>query len=191
VEEERTLAGTGHARILVHRSRFLAYAAPVDDREALAAFLQQVRQRHPGARHVPYAWVAPDGAVRSSDDGEPPGTGGRPCLAALEGRQLRRAAVAVARLFGGVLLGAANLGRAYRDAAEAAVEAAGVVERPVLRWLTLSVPYRELDRAERILAQAGARVERRSYFGDRAVLGAWVPAALAGELRRAWPAGDG
>jgi putative IMPACT (imprinted ancient) family translation regulator len=165
-EPARTLAGTGQAERVVRRSRFRAHAAPVADAAALAAFLAAVRAAHPGARHVPYAWVAGDGSARAADDGEPAGTGGRPCLAALARHGLRAAAVAVARDFGGIRLGAANLGRAYAEAADAAVRAAGFVAwRPTDR-LRIRVPYAAVDPVERALVRCGAQVLARDFGQD-------------------------
>ncbi len=181
-----TLAGPGAASLVVRRSRFLAHAVPVADAEGLAAWLADVRARHHEARHVPYAWVGLEGASRMSDDGEPGGTGGRPCLGALTRHELRGAAVAVARIYGGVQLGAANLGRAYGEAASAAVAAAGVVQRRPERWVRLTVAYADLDRAERALAQAGARVTERG-FAESPTLGAWVPVDALDALREALP----
>ena len=181
-----TLAGPGAASLLARRSRFFAYAAPAADSDEVGAWLADVRARHHEARHVPYAWIAPDGSSRMSDDGEPGGTGGRPCLGALGRHRLRGAAVAVARIYGGVQLGAANLGRAYGEAASAAVAAAGTVERRPERWVRLTVGYPDLDRAERALARAGARVTERG-FGDAPSFGAWVPVDALDGLREALP----
>lgn len=179
-----TLAGCGQARIAVRRSQFFSYGAPVGDEAAWAAFLRDVRGRHPGARHVPGAWVDAAGTERAFDDGEPPGTGGRPCLAALRRRGLAGSGVAVARLFGGTLLGAGNLGRAYGEAAEAAVRAAGVVRRVAEVWIWVEVAFAEVGHTERALSLAGARIEARQY-GEAARFGAWVPCSARAGLERA------
>jgi putative IMPACT (imprinted ancient) family translation regulator len=152
----RVLTGPGEAQLTVRRSRFCAHSAPVaDDGAALRAFVEEVRRSHRDAGHVVYAWRGESARTRSSDDGEPHGTGGRPCLVALEQADVVGSAVAVARVFGGTLLGSAGLARAYGDAARAAVGAA---------------PSRALARRQR------ARV--RAAFADQAV----VEAALAGAV---------
>jgi putative IMPACT (imprinted ancient) family translation regulator len=181
-DERAILSGRGEAALTVRRSRFLAVAAPVGDTAALAALLAEVRAAHREARHIPHAWIDGDGSGRSSDDGEPGGTAGRPCLAALARPGLRAAAVAVARIFGGTLLGAANLTRAYGDAATAAVEAAGLRPVTLHRWFELEVDFGAQDRAERALAAAGGHVEERAYGGDVRLAG-WVPEASLLGLR--------
>jgi putative IMPACT (imprinted ancient) family translation regulator len=168
------LAGPGQAELVVERSRFLAYAQPVADEDSLVAWLAELRRAHPSARHRPYAWVAPDGGARVSDDGEPPGTGGRPCLAALRGAGAGAAAVAVVRIFGGVRLGTVRLARAYGEAAARAVAAAGTREVRLGRRIRVAVPHGDLGRAERACRAFGARVEARAY-GEAAVLTVWVP----------------
>lgn len=181
-----TLAGIGSSEDVVRRSRFFGYAGPVADAGALRAFLDEVRARHPGVRHAPFAWIGADGERRASDDGEPSGTGGRPCLGALERAGVQGAAVAVARIFGGVLLGAANLGRAYGEAAAQAVAAAGTIEhRPALE-VRFTVPYADVDHAERALVRAGARDIRRG-FGEEASFSALVALDAVAALREALP----
>ncbi len=186
-----TLAGPGTGVVLARRSRFHAYAAPTPDRDGLERLLRRVRAEYPNARHIPFAWVDAAGTERSADQGEPPGTAGRPCLDALRRHRLRAAGVAVARLFGGVLLGAGNLGRAYGEAAAAAVSAAGRLRWETLDRLRLAVPHADLDRAERAIARAGGRVAARAYEGDRALLDVVVPAGAAPDLRERWPEGAG
>ena len=181
-----TLAGPGTSSLVVRRSRFLGHAAPVADAGELADFLAAARASHHDARHVTYAWIGLDGASRMADDGEPSGTGGRPCLGALTRLDLRGAAVAVARIFGGVLLGAANLGRAYGEAASMAVAAAGTrIVRPE-RLVRLAVAYSDLERAERALQKSGARVVERD-FAEAPSLSAWVAVDALDELRAALP----
>lgn len=126
------LVGPGQAEHAVRRSRFWAHAERVgDDGEALRTFVARVRRCHGDAGHVVYAWRGEDGHGRGSDDGEPHGTGLRPCLDALDGAGLVGCAVAVARVFGGVLLGVGGLSRAYGATAAAAIAAAG--RRPLQR----------------------------------------------------------
>jgi putative IMPACT (imprinted ancient) family translation regulator len=159
----RLLGGEGEGTITVRRSRFFGHAAPLGEgRAALAAFLEAVRARHREAGHVVYAWRGRDGATRTNDDGEPSGTGGRPLLAVLEHAAVVDSGVAVARVFGGTLLGAAGLGRAYGEAAALAVGAAPVrILRPFVT------------------------VRARASYGDQPALEAVLGAALA-ELGRSF-----
>lgn len=105
-----TLAAVQDHEMLVQRSRFLAWAAPVADADAALAFVAGRRQAD--ASHA--CWAFRIGQhYRSSDDGEPAGTAGRPILAAINGQGLDRVAVVVLRWFGGIKLGAGGLVRAY------------------------------------------------------------------------------
>ncbi len=109
------------------KSRFLALALPVRNEEEAAAALIARRKLHPDARHHCYAYLCGPHheLTRSSDDGEPSGTGGRPILEALLGSGLHNAMVIVTRYFGGTLLGTGGLSRAYSAAAVEALQQAG------------------------------------------------------------------
>ena len=105
-----TLAGQAHFELEVRKSRFLAFATPVDTVEAAMAFIEA--NRVTDARHNCWAYRIGQ-QYRFSDDGEPGGTAGRPILAAIDGQGLDDTAVLVARYFGGIKLGAGGLVRAY------------------------------------------------------------------------------
>lgn len=109
-----TLAAEASHELLVRHSRFLARAAPIAGVEAAAVFIAGVSVAD--ATHNCWAWRMGD-AYRSSDDGEPAGTAGRPILAAIDGQGLDQVAVVVTRWYGGVKLGAGGLVRAYGGAA--------------------------------------------------------------------------
>lgn len=94
-------------------SRFVGLAAPVQDEAQAEALLSRARARWDDARHHCWAWSLPDGRSRSSDDGEPGGSAGRPILAQIDGHELQGVAVVVVRWFGGVKLGVGGLIRAY------------------------------------------------------------------------------
>ena len=98
-------------------SRFPAFAQRIADEAEAASFVRSIREQHPGLRHCCWAYRLHDGAYRSSDDGEPGGSAGRPILAQLEGAQLVDACVAVVRYSGGIKLGVGGLIRAYAGAA--------------------------------------------------------------------------
>lgn len=181
----RTLAGPGEGWVEARRSRFYAYACPLPPQpaeaaEALRGFLAAVRVARREARHVVFAWRDGRGEGRGSDDGEPHGTGLRPCLAALGG--LDAATVAVARIFGGVLLGPAGLARAYGAAAAAAVSAAGLREVVPLFPFTVEVPLAAAPSAEGALRRLRAEGMERSYRAGEACLRGRVGAALAQRL---------
>jgi uncharacterized YigZ family protein len=103
----------------VKRSKFLTFARPTDTTTAASSFIKELREAHPQANHVCWAYIigSPDSTLRSmSDDGEPSGTAGMPMLKVLEHSGLGDITVAVVRYFGGTKLGTGGLQRAYSDA---------------------------------------------------------------------------
>jgi putative IMPACT (imprinted ancient) family translation regulator len=127
--DERTVpAREGRGEVRERASRFFAYAIPAQTEEAALEALERLRREHHDATHLVFAWrIGSPASVsrRASDAGEPPGTAGKPILGAIESAGLSDVLIAVAREFGGKKLGTAGLVRAYRDAAQAALEDAG------------------------------------------------------------------
>ncbi|MEU3771334.1 YigZ family protein [Amycolatopsis keratiniphila] len=144
-----TVAGTGVHEIEIRRSRFLCALAPVTSEEAARSLIAGRRKAEPAARHHCHAFVlGADGRTqRSSDDGEPAGTAGTPMLEVLRRRELTDTVAVVTRYFGGVLLGAGGLIRAYGQAVSEAVDVIGVREYRRLRLVEVVVDY---DRAGRL-----------------------------------------
>ncbi|MER7860998.1 YigZ family protein [Amycolatopsis japonica] len=141
-----TVAGTGVHEIEIRRSRFLCALAPVTSEEAAREVIAARKKADPAARHHCHAFVlGADGRTqRSSDDGEPAGTAGTPMLEVLRRRELTDTVAVVTRYFGGVLLGAGGLIRAYGQAVSEAVDVIGVREYRRLRLVEVVVDY---DRA--------------------------------------------
>jgi uncharacterized YigZ family protein len=148
----KTLAMRAQHEDVVKGSRFLAIVAPLERPEDAEALLAEARERHPDASHHAFAmrWGQ---VMRSSDDGEPGGTAGRPMLEVLLKQDLDRVAAVVVRIFGGTKLGAGGLVRAYGSAVSRAVQAAGVREVPDLVTLEVRLPYAAVDA---VLRQAEA-----------------------------------
>ncbi|MFI7119589.1 YigZ family protein [Amycolatopsis sp. NPDC049868] len=144
-----TVAGTGVHEIEIRRSRFLCALAPVTSEEAAREVIAARKKADPAARHHCHAFVlGADGRTqRSSDDGEPAGTAGTPMLEVLRRRELTDTVAVVTRYFGGVLLGAGGLIRAYGQAVSEAVDVVGVREYRRLRLVEVVVDY---DRAGRL-----------------------------------------
>ena len=120
----KTLSDMAEDEFVEQRSRFIGAVSPAANAEEAAAFIQKRRKMHPDARHHVFAYTLLDGTCRCSDDGEPQGTGGVPVLEVLEREGLTDVAVVVTRYFGGILLGAGGLVRAYSHGAKLAVDAA-------------------------------------------------------------------
>jgi uncharacterized YigZ family protein len=160
-----TIAAGATAELEVKRSRFLAILEPVADEEQARAVIARVRAEHPRARHHCTAFVlgARQDVQRTNDDGEPSGTAGAPMLEALLAAGLSDVVAVVVRYFGGVLLGAAGLTRAYR----AAVAEAVAVAQPRVR--ELRVRFRVVTGyAEVALIEAEAHRRQWTFSGDYA-----------------------
>lgn len=155
-----TLAGPVDHTLEVKHSRFIAHAAPVDDADAAAAFMQRVHV--PDATHNCWAWRIGD-AYRSSDDGEPAGTAGRPILAAIDGQGFDRVAVVVVRWYGGIKLGAGGLVRAYGGCAAECLRTAPRLPLVEMATVALHAPFDALGSVHAALPAALA-IKRDETF---------------------------
>jgi uncharacterized YigZ family protein len=144
----RTIKTTASIETTVKKSRFIAYAKPVADEGQALAFLHEVSKRHDDASHNCYAYVIDEWTQKQSDDGEPSGTAGKPILEAIKQQQLQQVAVVVTRYFGGTMLGAGGLIRAYAEAATLALRTAGIVEQRLHLPLYVEVDYHWLGKLE-------------------------------------------
>ena len=129
------------------RSVFIADVTPCEREEDAVAFIDSVRQRYPDARHHVYAYLLRENSKnRYSDDHEPQGTAGMPVLDVLRKGGLTDAVVVVTRYFGGVLLGAGGLVRAYTAAASGAVKEAGIARYRTFRPFSLGLDYSDYNK---------------------------------------------
>lgn len=122
----QTLQKAVTARLEIKKSAFIAYAYPVTSREQAMFHVEQLREKHPDARHYCWAYIIGDPNNTTSagfdDDGEPNGTAGRPILNVLQHKAIGNIIIVVVRYFGGIKLGAGGLTRAYAGSAQAAVD---------------------------------------------------------------------
>lgn len=179
-----TIARDGEAEIEVKRSRFLCTLVRVEDEAAARLVVERLRRQHWEARHHCSAFVlGPDSAVqRSSDDGEPAGTAGAPMLEVLRGRDVSDVVAVVTRWFGGVLLGAGGLVRAYGDAVRAGLDEVGVLPRELVEEFEVTLDHADAARVESELRARGVRVVGVEYAA-RATLRLGVPLADGDRLR--------
>ena len=137
-----TIAAPASATYVEKKSEFIAQLAPVQTQEEAAAFIDNVRKNHRKARHNCYAYTLREGsASRYSDDGEPQGTAGLPILDVLQKNQLIDICCVVTRYFGGILLGASGLVRAYSHSTAMAVERAQIQRMLPCYPVTLQMDY--------------------------------------------------
>lgn len=168
-----TLPAPVSLAIEVKHSRFLARAAPVDSAQAAQSFVGAVSD--PTATHNCWAWRI-GGDYRSSDDGEPAGTAGRPILAAIDGQGFDRVAVVVTRWFGGIKLGAGGLVRAYGGCAAECLRTAPRVAMIDMRTLVLACGFDDLGSVHAALTALDADKAGETFDEDGARLTVQLPA---------------
>jgi uncharacterized YigZ family protein len=190
-----TVARDATAEVEDRGSRFLCTLRRVADEDAARDLVSALRREHWDARHHCSAFVlGPDGTLqRSSDDGEPAGTAGAPMLEVLKGAGVSDVAAVVSRWFGGTLLGAGGLVRAYGDAVRAALAEAGTLRRSLLTELALDLDHADAGRVEGELRARGVRVLDVAYDERVRLLLAATPGEVdrLGEVVAAATAGEG
>ena len=156
-------SGAGESEYVEKRSRCLGHLRPVQSEEEARAFIAQVKKEHYDARHNCWCYLLKDGPERYSDDGEPQGTAGIPMLEVLRREGVSNVVCVVTRYFGGVLLGAGGLFRAYTKSAKDALDAAGV--SVVRRWVAMDLPcsYAAAERFKQEVAACGGAVSGLDY----------------------------
>lgn len=155
-KEYKTIALPGDGMYEEKKSRFLGEAVHVDTQAEAEAYIAGVRKKYYDARHHVWAYIAgvpgtPEEIIRSSDDGEPQGTAGRPILEVLTGSGLHRSLIVVTRYFGGTLLGTGGLVRSYTSAAKASLNAAKLVRVLTGTKLRISCSYQAYGKLEYLL----------------------------------------
>ena len=161
----KTLLREAQDEFVVNKSRFIGHGCPCETEEAALAFLARMRAGYRDATHNCYAYIigANMGVMRYSDDGEPGGTAGMPIIEVMKARGVTNAAVVVTRYFGGVLLGAGGLVRAYTQGAVCALNASGVgVMHPTARYL-MEIGYPLLGRMDFFLKDEPVMVEDKAF----------------------------
>ena len=148
------------------RSRFIGHVWRVDSEEEARAWIERTKKEHYDARHNCWCYLIKDGPVRYSDDGEPQGTAGQPMLGVFQKEGVVNVCCVATRYFGGILLGAGGLARAYARSAKDALDAAGV--SAVRRWVVMEVPcaYAQLEEVRREVLRFGGVEERVDYGAD-------------------------
>lgn len=175
-----TLKKEAEAEFTEKRSRFIGYCKPVATEQEAIDFINQIRQKHRDARHNVYAYIVNDNgnlSQRYSDDGEPQGTGGMPVLDVLAKKGITNACIVVTRYFGGILLGAPGLVRAYGKAASKAIEEAGILEVIKCHEIVVTMPYNLYDKVNNYF-QKRELAAKDSQFGEDVTIKFDVPVAL-------------
>lgn len=165
IKRYKTLYKYGFEEIEIRRSRFIGHAMPISSEEEAVKFIDEIRAKHRMATHNVYAYVFGDNdeIQRYSDDGEPSGTAGLPVLNLIKKEGLKNVAVVVTRYFGGILLGAGGLVRAYIKSAKAGIDSAVVVEKVLFKIISIKLDYTLLGKVQNELLKAGHYIKNIEY----------------------------
>ena len=171
----------GEASFVEKRSEFLGHVRPVESEDEARAFIAEMKKKYYDARHNCWCYIIKDGAERYSDDGEPQGTAGIPMLEVFRREGVCNVVCVVTRYFGGILLGAGGLLRAYTKSAKDALDAAGI--SVVRRWVECELPcsYSQAERLKNEIAAAGGVVTDMEY-ADAVTIKVLVPEESADDF---------
>lgn len=175
-----TLADSGIAEFTEKHSRFIGYAKPVTTEAEAVAFINEKKKQHYDARHNVYAYSLRNGQIkRYSDDGEPQGTAGVPVLEVINKNTVVDAVVVVTRYFGGILLGAGGLVRAYSHSASIALEAAGIVRMEKCFSCRIKAGYDRYGKLSGLIAECGGILDNTEFL-ENVVLCFHIPVDMLG-----------
>ncbi len=158
-------------------SRFLAFAHHIDDAQQAKQVIDSYKKKYHDARHVCYAFVArnPQEVQKSSDDGEPSGTAGKPILNQIQSKGLVDVVVVVVRYFGGVLLGTPGLVNAYKTASKDALEQANIIIVEEYTDYSITYPYELTQQIIDKVQKCGGRIVDNKYDNHNIVTTLSIP----------------
>jgi uncharacterized YigZ family protein len=161
-----TIAGISNAEFKDRGSKFLAFAYPVENTEAVKETIRSLKEVHPKAVHHCYGFrIGTDNLVfRAADDGEPSGSAGKPILGQIDSAGLTNVLVVVVRYFGGTLLGVPGLINAYKTAAHDALAAALIIEKQVEKEVRIEFPYVLMNDVMRVIKQSNMRIVKQDML---------------------------
>ncbi len=148
------------------RSRFIGHLLPVNSEEEARAFITQMKKKYYDARHNCWCYRIGESILRYGDDGEPQGTAGQPMLNVFQRENVTDVVCVVTRYFGGILLGAGGLTRAYSKSARDALSAAGVAEMGLWTKAAIPCPYALFERVRGEVTSLGGLIDDTQYGAD-------------------------
>lgn len=164
MQEYKTVEKEASDFFIEKKSKFIGYAKPVKTQEDALEFISKIKSKHWDATHNVYAYVLRENNIqRYSDDGEPNGTAGVPVLDVMLKESLVDVCVVATRYFGGTLLGAGGLVRAYSHTSKIALEAAGIITMAQCSVMSAEVDYSFYDRLNILLSDFSAVILDTSF----------------------------
>ncbi|RCX18309.1 putative YigZ family protein [Anaerobacterium chartisolvens] len=167
-KEYKTVLSTASSEYEEKKSKFIASVSPAGTEEEALGFINSLKSKYWDASHNVYAYcIGGNNTVqRFSDDGEPSGTAGMPVMEVIKRMELQNLAVVVTRYFGGTLLGAAGLIRAYGKSAAMGIEAAGIIRRQLCRTVNIITEYTLFGRIRNFVSSKGYIIRDVIYSED-------------------------
>ena len=164
----RTISQPSEGIYTEKRSKFLAFAIPVENVEEIKDIVAQYQKKYYDARHVCYAYMlgAERTDFRANDNGEPSGTAGKPILGQINSNELTNILIIVVRYFGGIKLGTSGLIVAYKQAAAEAIAAAEIIEKTVDTDITFMFEYPFMNDVMRIVKEENPQIVNQGYDSD-------------------------
>ncbi|MBX4146441.1 YigZ family protein [Paenibacillus lautus] len=165
LDRYKTVRQAGSKEIVIKKSRFIGHVMPVETEEEAVAFIEEIKKKHWNATHNCSAYMIGerDEIQKQSDDGEPSGTAGKPILEVIRNQGRKNVAIVVTRYFGGIMLGAGGLIRAYTDGAVAAIESGDPITRVLHREIFVELDYTWLGKVENELRNRGVRMGETNF----------------------------
>lgn len=182
MQEYKTVEKEASDFFIEKKSKFIGYAKPVKTQEEAVDFISEIKSKHWDATHNVYAYVLRENNIqRYSDDGEPSGTAGVPVLDVMLKESLVDVCVVATRYFGGTLLGAGGLVRAYSHTSKIALEAAGIITMAQCSVMSAEVDYSFYDRLNILLSDFSAVILNTS-FSDKVCVEFYVKENIVDSL---------
>lgn len=155
-----------HVEWVEKRSRFIGHIFRTETEEEAIACIRQMREKYYDATHNVYAYIIHGGTMRYSDDSEPQGTAGMPVLEVLRRENTENILCVVTRYFGGILLGAGGLVRAYAKSAKQALDEAGISCMRLWEYIDLPCPYSLYERMKKVIEEFDGQVADTQYGSE-------------------------
>ena len=181
-----TIRQYGEDEFIEKKSQFIGYAKRCESEEEAKAFVAEIKSMHKQATHNCWAYVVGKnmGIQRYSDDGEPQGTAGIPILEVMKKSNVTDCAIVVTRYFGGIMLGAGGLTRAYTKGASIALKAVGVVEKVEGVNVSLEMDYDMIGKVQYMCGQNNWHIEDTEYT-DKVIVHILAEISVADEIEKA------
>lgn len=167
-DEYRTIKSLSEGQYSEKRSKFLAFALPVENVDEVRELVAQYQKKYYDARHACYAYMigADRQTFRANDNGEPSGTAGKPILGQINSNELTNILIIVVRYFGGIKLGTSGLIQAYKAAAAEAISNAEIVTKTVDENLSVVYEFPMMNSVMKVIKDLNPKIISQSYETD-------------------------